>query len=199
MLKLGKKPAIRIRDLCREYYEAEKELGYYKFCKEQSFISKRFWSVAIKDVKFQASLQELIKKPEESPEPLAEDFKKKPEEPIIEKLPEPSDNFRSLLPVSWIKMSRADRIEFIKKIQHEGFRSYVLELDPSLKNYFSLIRNKSEKMKLYVTLFQIPASCSEEAKSILKCFVENLNSFGRASLQFVECKEPNVIEIREMK
>jgi len=76
----------------------------------------------------------------------------------------------------------------------------VLNLDQNLKNYFSLMKNvSSTKMKLYVTLFQAPASCSEEAKNLLRCFVENLNSFGRARLQFVECKEPNVIEIREMR
>jgi hypothetical protein len=173
MLKLGKKPALKAQNLCKKYYENEKELGYYKFCKEQHIISKDFWLEAIKDI-------------QKNSLPVSD------KEPI-------NDNFESLLPVSWIKMNRADRIEFIKKIQHEGFRSYVLNLDPSLKNYFSLIQHKPEKMKLYVTLFQIPASCSEEAKSILRCFVDNLNSFGRANLQFVECKEPNVIEIREMK
>ena len=70
-------------------------------------------------------------------------------------------------------------------------------LDHVLKNNSKKIPTK---FKLYVTLFQFsPKNYSVESKNLLKCFVENLNTLGRSNLQYIECTNPPMIEIREIR
>jgi hypothetical protein len=45
MLKLNKKPALDLKEHCLEYFEAEGEHAYEKFCKEQGFVTEEFWAV----------------------------------------------------------------------------------------------------------------------------------------------------------
>jgi hypothetical protein len=189
MLELGKKVALNIRDLCREYYQREKEFGFFKFIKEQTPITKEFWDASIEDVK--------------EPEPLVPLTTPLPIPQVTPAETAPTEEYSNLLPANWSEMIKTDRIAFVNKIQHEGFKNYVIGIDPGLKKYFSYkgrSTTSASKMKLYITLFQFSAdNCSEESKNLLKCFIENLNSFGRTNLQFVECMNPHVIEIREMR
>jgi hypothetical protein len=114
---------------------------------------------------------------------------------------ETKERYAKLLPVSWVKMTFPERVDFTRKVQHEGFFSYILESDKKLKEYFSKMNHVNpERVKLYVTVFSFPSdSYSEESKNLLKTFVNSLNMTGRARLQYVQCSEPNVIEIREVR
>jgi hypothetical protein len=184
MLQLGKSPALKVKEQCREYFRNEREFGYFKYCKEQTPITERFWEACIAGFEIPAEESEVEAPVEDAP--------------LLDE--KSSDAFSKLLPANWVKMDKAERLDFVGKIHHPGFRSYVLEKEPELKKYFSSKRSSINKMKLYVTLFQFPAeNYSEEAKALLRCFVENLNSLGRSNLQFVECSNPHVIEIREVR
>ena len=51
-----------------------------------------------------------------------------------------------------------------------------------------------------MNLFSFPSdTTSPEAKTLLKRFVEQLNLLGRARLQYVECSNQPVVEIRETR
>ena len=59
---------------------------------------------------------------------------------------------------------------------------------------------KDTRLKLYITLFVISGDAyDDQAKELLKTFINTLNKLGRAKLQYVECTNPSVIEIREMR
>lgn len=110
--------------------------------------------------------------------------------------------FEKLLPLNWAKMNKSERIDFAKKVKHPGFFDYIMQKDSSIKDYLSHMKNKLKKnqLKLYVTLFQFSSEThSEDAKTLLKGFIDVLNSFGRANLQYVECTNPDMIEIREVR
>lgn len=109
-------------------------------------------------------------------------------------------DFGSMLPVNWDAMTRGERLDFVKKIQHKDFLKYVLDLDKSLKEY--TVRKtpvKTPQVSLYVNLFTFPSSVSEESKSLVKGLVESLNMLGRARLQYLELTDPPIIEIREVR
>lgn len=183
LLILGKNPAKRCQKACIEYALADRKFGYIKFIKEVELVTEGFWKKATAEIhenQFQ----------ENAPLPVI------PEEPISNKN---KDVFINLLPLNWHKMTFTERVDFIQRVKHKGFYDYLLEKDPKLKNYFSKVK-KEDPMKLYITVFSFPSGTySEEAKGLLRCFVDTLNSIGRAQLQFIECKNPDVIEIREMR
>lgn len=109
--------------------------------------------------------------------------------------------YSNLLPLEWSTLSFSEKVDYTIKVQHEGFREFILDSDKKLKDYFSkLTEKKDHRLKLYITLFSIPADkYSEESKALLKEFVGTLNSLGRVRLQFMECKNPDIIEIREIR
>jgi hypothetical protein len=204
MLKLNKKPALDLKLRCLKYLEIEGEHAYDKFCKEQNFVTKEFWTLATGINPDEASIDvgEIERRAERflqagldaihpAIQPRPKDIASESEQEAMQKM----------LPVNWMTMAFSDRVNFVKKIQHDKFRGFVLNLDPKLKKYFSVLKPKPPlKIKLYVTLFQFPAeNYSTEAKNLLKGFIEILNTFGRANLQYVECTNPSVVEIREVR
>lgn len=165
-----------VPSLYEDYYQYIRKNGvdsYLKYITEKKFVPKRFWNKICK-----AFLESSDN----------------PEIPNIE------DDFYKLLPLDWVKMPFSDRIEFAKKVQHPDFLKYIFKLDPKLEGYLKKIRHNPIDFKLYVNIFTIPSETySEEAKSLLKLFVDALNMTGRARLQFVQCTKPDIIEIREVK
>lgn len=261
MLKLGKKPALALKDICINYFKDEGSLGYDKLCKEISYVTKEFWDKVISSIpKSEIKLTEFkptetLSKPQgprTQPTPKSivfddpRDLKKElielyetqnlPLATIAEKLNmslnqignqidklglnrgiigrrrgkniqllekiDDLNDFNKLLPINWLTMSHSDRVEFAQKVQHEQFKEYLYKLDPKIKDFISKNNSKKipTKFKLYVTLFQFsPKNYSVESKNLLKCFVENLNTLGRSNLQYIECTNPPMIEIREIR
>lgn len=156
---------------CFQYIRKNGVDSYQNYIREKKFIPKRFWNKICK-----------------------EKLSDNPDIPNIE------DDYYKLLPLDWVKMSFSDRIEFTKKVQHPDFLKYIFKLDSKLEGYLKKIRHNPTDLKLYVNIFTIPSETySEEAKSLLKLFVDALNMTGRARLQFVQCTKPDIIEIREVK
>lgn len=112
-----------------------------------------------------------------------------------------SEAYGKLLPADWATMTFSSKIDFTLKVQHEGFRKFILENDKKIKSYYENLQQKKDpRLKLYITLFSVEAgSYTQESKKLLKDFVDSLNNLGRAKLQFVECKDPDMIEIREIR
>ena len=110
--------------------------------------------------------------------------------------------YSKLLPASWATMSSNDRIDFVKKIQHQGFKDYVLSLDKRVRDFVLSTKKDESKnmMKIYTTLFSFnPKKYDKKTKDLFRSFVDSINNLGRGNLQYVECKEPHVIEIREIR
>lgn len=148
--------------------------AYKAFIAKHQYITRQFWAHLFKDFFY-------------------ENFPEKK----VEKKPE---SFADQLPLNWLMMTLPERIDFVKKISHEEFKSYVLKQDPDLAKYMKRIKPDSKKMSLYVSLFSFPSdTTSEEAKQLLKSFVDSLNQLGRARLQYMECTDPPVVEIREVR
>ena len=118
----------------------------------------------------------------------------------LETTGEEKDQYSRLLPPNWADMTSPEKIDFAGKVQHKGFFDYLMFVDSKLKEYFQKKRTAPASLKLYVTVFNIPSdSYSEEAKELLKTFVNHLNMIGRARLQYVQCSNPNMIEVREVR
>jgi hypothetical protein len=142
------------------------------------------------------------KKPESKSESSTVQYLERIEEvkKILSPIKNEPENLHKMLPVNWEIMSFSERVEFVRRIQQDKFRTYVFNLDSKLKKYFSDLKPRAPKVKMYVTVFQFPTnSYSVESKHLLKAFVEVLNTYGRANLQYVECTKPNVVEIREVR
>lgn len=220
LLELGKKVAKDLKEKCLEYLKNEGEFGYEKICREQSPVTKEFWDVVSSEIRNSTPPIESLKVPESlkqlsiSPETLQQeptlDYNPKVTKSKLPKAttpitaPNKEDEYYKLLPIGWATLSSSERISFVQKIQHEGFKEYVLSIDPRTRKFFSHLDEtpkKSTKFKLYVTLFQIQSkNYSKESKNLLRCFVESLNTLGRANLQYVECLSPEAtIEIREVR
>jgi hypothetical protein len=53
---------------------------------------------------------------------------------------------------------------------------------------------------MYVSVFSAPKEDHpKKAWDLLKKFVDALNNAGRAKLQYIECKDPDIVEIREVR
>jgi hypothetical protein len=87
------------------------------------------------------------------------------------------------------------------KVQHEGFLKYILDKDAKLKKYYEGLRKKADpKLKIYITLFSFDSKTySKQSKDLIRDFVATLNNLGRAKLQYVECTNPDMVEIREVR
>jgi len=218
LLELGKKVAKDLKVRCLEYLKNEGEFGYEKICRELVPVTKEFWDVVTSEARNSTPTIESPKVPERTISVSPEALQKEPTldynpKVIRNKLPKATtpitapnkgDEYYKLLPAGWATLSISERISFVQKIQHEGFREYVLSIDPRTKKFFSHLDEtpkKSTKFKLYVTLFQIQSkNYSKESKNLLRCFVESLNTLGRANLQYVECLSPEAtVEIREVR
>lgn len=193
---LRKKVVDRVKDKCLKYVEQYGSEAYDLFIKNEDNISYYFWVEMLKKEGMQWPPPErdqnifLGKKPEKSPEQEKKEFDDKR---IVE--------FKSALPIDWADMPFPKRVDFAKNIQHADFKEYVLNLDSKLKTYFkNAVTKKSSGLKLYVTLFSFQSdTTTPEAKILLKRFVEQLNLLGRSRLQYVECSNPPMVEIREVR
>lgn len=175
MLSTRRTPAIICREKCIQFAKDHGEGAWEKFSKEVDNITPTFWNNAV----------------------------------MIEALPKAPKTFRvsdnlvydKLLPANWEVMTHSQKIDFMVKVKHEGFLKFITDSDKRLKSYYEGIREKKDnKLKLYITLFSIPAgSYTDESKKLLKDFVSALNKLGRAKLQYLECSNPDVIEIREIR
>lgn len=175
MLSLRKSPAILCRENCIKFAKHFGNNSWQKFRDEVDDITSFFWNAAIGI--------DMI-----------------PEAPKTERL---SDEvaYERLLPHNWGIMTYSERIDFTLKVQHEGFLNFILDSDKKLKVYFSNLKEKKDsRLKLYITLFSINSDqYSTEAKDLLKDFVKSLNKLGRAKLQVIECTDPDVLEVREIR
>jgi len=181
LFKLKKKCILELKKKCSQYIGTNGPDSYDKFIKEEEYVSKNLWNKIFVEKEHVSKQPMLIE--DDSPES------------------DTNDKYFKLLPVNWMTMDFSARIDFTKKVQHVGFFNYILDGDKKLKNYFARMDFAGpERPKLYVTIFSIPAhSYSEEAKSLLRTFVNSLNMTGRAKLQYVQCSEPDMIEIREVR
>jgi hypothetical protein len=186
MLSLNKKPALDLKAICLKYLENEGNYAYDKFCKEQVIVSKEFWTLATGNPPVEPIKAASV--------PLEKDTEISVKSSLAEA-------WEKMLPVNWKVMTFGERVDFIKKVQLEKFRVYVLDLDPKLKKYFSKLKPRAiERQKFYTTIFKFPSdNYSIECKNLIKHLIEHLNNFGRANLQCIECTNPNVFEIREVK
>jgi hypothetical protein len=194
MLRLNKKPALNLKTRCLKYFEKEGDYAYEKFCKEQVVVSKEFWILA--------TGSPVIVPPEKfSPSRRAKMSTLTKAELLSISEENEQGAMEKMLPVNWKTMVFGERVDFVKKVQLEKFRVYVLDLDPKLKKYFSNLKPRAiERQKFYTTIFKFPSdNYSIECKNLIKHLVGHLNNFGRASLQCIECTNPNVFEIREVK
>jgi hypothetical protein len=152
--------------------------------------TRRFFSVSTtpRAVETPAAYADIVQSPKsEAPEP-----------PPTQHI---GTDYKSLLPINWDAMTRGDRVDYVQKIQHKGLYNYVLSIDSTLKPFLDVVKkNKTPPINLYVNLFSFSSSStSEEAKALVKGLVEALNMMGRARLQYVEVKDPPLIEIREVR
>lgn len=145
------------------------------FCKEIDNISLAFWN--------DAAMIEVLPK---APLTVREDD---------------SDAYERLMPNNWGIMTFSDRVDFMLKVQHEGSLKYILDKDAKLKKYYEGLRKKTDpKLKIYITLFSFDSkSYSKQSKDLIRNFVAILNNLGRAMLQYVECTNPDMVEIREVR
>lgn len=186
----GAQVAKNVAEKCKEYAAREGKEGYKKFVIEQQKISRQFWNKVVSE---NARSYEVGHQKKTSNEGGVSEgaLRKKSDGECYEKL----------MPVGWLNMDLPKRIKFAQRIQHKGFRKYVLEKDPRLKEKLPYLERQSPiKYDIYVTLFTFPSeNYSEEAKNLLKVFIETLNQFGRAKLQWTELSDPPKIEIRETR
>lgn len=175
MLSFRKSPAILCRENCIKFAKHFGNQSWQKFRDEVEDITSNFWSAAIG--------VEIL--------------------PIAPKTIRLSDEvaYEKLLPHNWGIITYSERIDFTLKVQHEGFLNYILDSDKKLKTYFSNLKEKKDsRLKLYITLFSINSNdYTEESKKLLKDFVKALNKLGRAKLQVIECTDPDVLEVREIR
>ena len=111
--------------------------------------------------------------------------------------PEP-EGFERLVPNDWGRMKLNQKIDFVKKVQYGEFKKFLITREKSLANFFARQKNDSSGMTWYTTIYSIEEA-SKESKKILKDFIGILNGYGRTRLQYVECTEPSIIEIRELR
>ncbi len=175
MLSLRKTPAIKCRESCFSYAKKHGSDKWEDFCKEIDNISLAFWN--------DAAMIEVLPK---APLTVREDD---------------SDAYERLMPNNWGIMTFSDRVDFMLKVQHEGFLKYILDKDAKLKKYYEGLRKKTDpKLKIYITLFSFDSkSYSKQSKDLIRNFVATLNNLGRAKLQYVECTNPDMVEIREVR
>lgn len=186
-LKQRPRAADQLLDQIQEYIKDNGEDCYEKFIKEFQYISEKLWRRTLNILKY-GKKKKSAGLPEKNSSPMISSD-------LIE-------GYNNLLPVNWVDMGFAERMDFVQKIQHKGFFDYVLTLDPKLKKYCerTLTKSQAAPIKVYVSLFSIPTdNYSEESKNLLKCFVEHLNQIGRAKLQCIEYQNPNTLEVREMR
>jgi hypothetical protein len=209
MLELNKKPALDLKSRCLEYVKNEGDYAYEKYCLEQGFVTKSFWlrATGVKPLDIDSRPTKTLKVkivPEviKTQDPYKA-IEEKNEDPDKDKKNEfiSWQSMEKMLPINWVSMPFSERVDFVKKIKNSKFREVVLGTDSKLKKFFLKSNpNLTPKMKVYVTLFQFPSNrYSEEAKNLLRAFIEILNTYGRANLQFVECTNPDTIEIREVR
>lgn len=188
MLYLRKTPAIVRRDECLKYAMEEGKDKWMEYASLVEYVSKEFWDMSINGMEDPI---EPEAPPVESPSV---------ESPVIRK----SSNvmtYHRLLPADWATKTFSEKIDFTVKVQHKGFLNFILDSDKKIKEYYSrLVEKRDPKLKLYITLFTIPAKkYSKESKDLLKDFVDSLNQLGRAKLQYLECTNPDMVEIREIR
>lgn len=191
LLFLRNRVAKVMQNKCRTYPPDQ----YEKFTKEQEYVTKGFWNSAhsVKTV-FIETAKSVGAITSGSP-------------PFPPAAPLSLDNiekkcYENLLPGNWEEMTRPQRIDFTKKVHHEGFRQFIFSQDPKIGKFFQQMAKKKNPtvMPVYVTLFSFPAeNYSVEARGLLKLFVTVLNDLGRSRLEYVECNEPHVVEIREVR
>jgi hypothetical protein len=181
MEELNAAPVRTLKEKIAEYVKTEGPDRLQKFCMEQQFVTEGFWDRVVGGLSSKNA----------SPTP------------VVIKKAQDSDSYDKLLPQDWMRMPLSDRIDFVEKVQyqHPGFYNYLIAKDRRIKEYLKKVKSyKKAPIKMYVLVFSFPSdNYSKEAKSLLKCFVETLNQIGRTSLQYVECTNPNVVEIREVR
>lgn len=164
---------------------------YDKFIKEEQHLTKEMWDTFVGKIGYGTVQMNLF---------AGSTSEEDAEEKVV--MPKKDEGvYEKLLPVKWGKMTVTEKIDFTGKVQHQGFFKYLLDSNPRIKDFFSKVK-KSDKptLKMYVSVFSFPSdNYTEEAKNLLKCFVEVLNQVGRANLQYIECSNPNTIEIREVR
>jgi len=187
LLGLNKRPARNVAEKVMIYVRENGFDCYEKFIREVEFITKDFWD-DIQGIKFKdKNLFSTL-------------FRQTHQQKVLETDTDSDNKYEKLLPIDWIKMDFSSRVDFVKKVKHSGFLNYLFEIDPKIKKYFSLIKKNPTKMKMYVTIYSFPSDTySEESKNLLRSFIENLSMVGRADLQYIECHNPNIIEIREVR
>jgi hypothetical protein len=193
MLSLRKTPAIVCRDKCIKYARDEGKDKWMDYASLVEYVSKEFWDEVVKD----------IEDPKEIPEPETPPVKSKVYLSKIPALRKSSNlmTYHRLLPADWAIKTFSEKIDFTIKVQHKGFLNFILDSDKKIKEYYSkLVDKRDPKLKLYITLFTVPAGryCLE-SKELLRSFVDALNQLGRAKLQYLECTNPDMIEIREIR
>lgn len=197
LYKLNKKVMTELRDDCIAFMKIHGLNSYKKFIKEKQYITGNTWNLLTSKVDGEPPTNKkknpAVKGSKDSTQPSSES-KKSFEEPK-------KVFYEDKMPFNWVTMTKGQRIDFVSKIQDEGFANYVRSLDPSINRFLQASKKLEEnRNRLYINIFSFSSkSTSEEAKNLLKSFVDSLNLLGRASLQYVELLEPPMVEIREVR
>lgn len=192
MLELKTTPARKCKKLCLEYAGKHGSAGYTLMIKEQEHVTLAFWYEVTDPPKKEKSTPPPL--PEE-PAPVEGEIPRRPLRKIDR------DAYAKLLPVNWAEMTYSNMVNFTKRVQHEGFREYILSKNEKLRKYFERLPKKSDvRMGLYVTLFSFKEKeYDNKAKELLRRFVTMLNGLGRARFEYIELKDPGIVEIRELR
>lgn len=175
VLELRKRFAAEFTVKILRYAQEHGADSYDNFCKAYGVISQELWHMMVPKAV-------TTPKVEFTPEEMAESY------------------YEKLMPLNWNMMGKTERIDFVKKIKHMGFQAYVMRKDKEVKAYISRIKPQKKTLDLYVTVFHVPSGpLSSDAKALLKSFVETLNVIGRGNFQYVECVNPEIIEVREVR
>ena len=192
MLQIGAGPAKKMRELCKAYIKIHGYDSYDSFIHEVGHVSQDFWKTVYTGMVLFSPTQ-IVQ--ESQPAAQVEEH-----QPTTE-AHDDEEYYKKMIPLNWIDLSKSDRIDFVLKVQHQGFKDYLIKTYPDLGHYIKQVPpQKQNKLAMYITVFQFSSDThSVEAKALLCNFIETLNSIGRAKLQYVECTNPNVIEIREVR
>ena len=186
LLNLNIGIAVKEAKACAAFATIHGRSSHEKYVRSNHYVSKKLWKLAMEKVQGDVEQQ-------------PEDIHQGSTDVLIEINEE--ETYKKLLPMNWTRMSFSDRVQFTRKVQHDGFFKYICKTDPKIDKYLGALKEgRHPGLNLYITLFSFPSkNYSDEAKALLKCFVDTLNMAGRSKLQYMECHEPDIVEIREVR
>jgi hypothetical protein len=109
------------------------------------------------------------------------------------------ENYPKFMPLDWDKMDFSQRLDFAKEVQDPDFKKYVLGQDARLTDYFEKMDTPQNKVKMCRTIFAAPISLyTPKARELASTIIDHLNRIAGAGLEYMECQNSKMIEIRQV-